>query len=291
MPVTEYLEPTTVEEACRLVADDPFTSTALAGGTAVGLMMRQGLIAPDRLVSLAAVAGLNGIREHNGTVIVGAGTTLAGVASSALVRERLPSLAHAAGSVANVRVRNVATLGGNLAEADYASDPPAVLASLGATCTIRGTSGSRTIPVDEFITGFYTTALQPGELLTSVVVPAPPNRAAVYLKYVTRSSEDRPCVGVAARADDGGGTVRALDVVVGAVADRPQRVAEACAWATGRRLTEELIAEIAAAYRSGIEPMDDIRGSAWYRGEMIAVFVRRALLALADRYTEGLSNG
>lgn len=254
MAVAEYLEPTTVEDACRLVADDPFASTVLAGGTAVGLMMRQGLIAPHRLVSLGAVPGINGIREHNGTVVVGAGTTLTDVARSPLVRERLPSLAYAAASVANVRIRNVATLGGNLAEADYASDPPAVLSSLGAICTIRDTGGTRTVPVDEFVTGFYSTALQPGELLTSVAVPAPSDRAAVYLKYVTRSSEDRPCVGVAARADHASGTVRALDVVVGAVAGRPQRVAEACSWATGRQLTDELIADIAAAYRSSIEP-------------------------------------
>lgn len=286
MAVTDFLEPTTVAEACDLLAADPYGTKAIAGGTAVTLMLRQGLIAPDRLVSLARIPGFAGIDMNDGAIRIGAGTTLTTIAASPLVREHLPSLAEAAGRVGNVRVRNVATLGGNLAEADYASDPPAVLVSLGAACDVQGPGGRRRLPAEDFVTGFYSTALEPGELLTDLVVPAPADRHAVYLKYVSRSSEDRPCVGVAARVDLRGGVVGELDVVVGAVASRPQRLPELTRTAAGRPLDDATIAAIADGYRAGVEPMGDPRGSSWYRGEMIAVFVRRALATLAQTARE-----
>lgn len=291
MPVSEYVEPTSVEEACHELAADPSGSMVLAGGTAVTLMLRQGLIAPTRLVSLARVPGLDGIDARDGEVRIGAATTLTRVAASRVVRERLPSLAVAAGRVGNIRVRNVATLGGNVTEADYASDPPAVLASLGAVCVIRGPGGIRRMPVDAFVTGFYTNALQRGELLIQVVSPVPPGRQAVYHKYVSRSSEDRPCVGVAARADFDGRVVRDLDVVVGAVAARPQRIPGVTTDASGQRFNDDLVTHIADAYGDGLDPMDDDRGSSWYRREMIRVFVRRALTDLATLAQEADTDG
>ena len=291
MPVAEFVEPSSLEEACHELATEPSDSMALAGGTAVTLMLRQGLIAPRRLVSLARVADLDGIEARDGAVHIGACATLTRVAAAPTVLQRLPSLAHATQRVGNIRVRNVATMGGNVAEADYASDPPAVLVSLGAECVIHSPRGTRRLPVDEFITGFYSNALQAGELLTEVIVPAPPGRRAVYHKYVSRSSEDRPCVGVAARADFDGPVVRDLDVVVGAVSARPQRIPEATTLAAGQRLGDDLAAHIADAYRRGLDPMDDDRGSAWYRREMIQVFVRRALTDLATVVQEADANG
>lgn len=282
MSVQEFLEPASLDEACQLLAAAPEETKALAGGTAVALMLRQGLIAPERLVSLARLAELGGITSQGAFVRIGAGVTLTEVARDRLVQERLPSLAYACQRVGNVRVRNVATLGGNLAEADYASDPPAVLASLGGFCTVRNTERVRTVFVDELITGFYTTVLEPGELITEIVVPTPPSRRAVYLKYVSRSSEDRPCVGVAARADFDGQAVTEADVVVGAVAGTPQRLEEVCAALAGGALNDSAVAQVAERYGAELEPMDDARGSSWYRRRMITVFVRRALQALAQ---------
>lgn len=291
MPVSAYVVPSSVEEACELLAADPSGSMALAGGTAVTLMLRQGLIAPTRLVSLAHVQGLDGVDERSGEIRIGAATTLSQVAASPLVRERLPSLANAAAHVGNIRVRNIATLGGNVAEADYASDPPSVLVSLGADCVIRGTDGIRQMPLDEFVTGFYSNALQAGELLTGVVIPVPPGRRAVYHKYVSRSSEDRPCVGVAARADFEGTVVRDLSVVVGAVAARPQHIPDVTAQASGERLVDDLVTHLADEYSNRLDPMDDDRGSTWYRREMIRVFVRRALSELATLAPEADADG
>lgn len=283
-----FVQPTSVAEASELLAADSWGATAISGGTAVVLMMRQGLIRPDTLVSLAGLEGLGGIRLEGERLRIGAGVPLSEVAASPEVRATAPSLATACGRVGNVRVRNVATLGGNVAEADYASDPPSVLVSLDASCRVVGPDGEREVPVADLLVGFYTTSLQPGEVITEVIVPRPaPGARSTYLKYISRSSEDRPCVGVAAHAVLDAGEVADLRVAVGAVAETPQRLDEHTTSVRGRALTPEVAAEVAAAYAATIEPMDDARGSAWYRSRMIEVFVRRAITALAAQTSSG----
>jgi carbon-monoxide dehydrogenase medium subunit len=177
--------------------------------------------------------------------------------------------------VASPRVRNQATVGGVLADADYASDPPAMLAALGAQVVLRSARGERTVAVDDLILGYYETCIAPDELLVEVVVPPAPERA-VYRKFRSRSTEDRPCVAVAATRDDG-----RVRVVVGAVAEVPQHFPDVCALADGRALEPELREEIARRYGERVEPMADARGSAAYRRRVTAVEVRRALEELA----------
>ena len=278
------VEPTTIDEACQVLAQDPWGAKAISGGTAVVLMMRQGLLAPDSLVDIRRLPGLSGIETTPQLVRIGATTTLAEVAGSTDVRSLLPSLAHACAVVGNPRIRHAATLGGNVAEADYASDPPATLASLGATVHVTGSAGSRVLSVPEVITGFFETSLEAGEIITHLEVPVPDRRrGAVYLKYRSRSSEDRACVGVAARVDfTDGGAVHDLDVVVAAVAPRLQRVPAALAPVVGQELSPDVVEKVAEAYAQQIDPMEDARGSAWYRRKMIHVFVRRALEAARD---------
>ena len=263
-----------------MAADDPLRSKIVAGGTALVLMMRQGLVAPERLIALKHIPDLDGIEDRGEVVAIGACATLTGVASSPLVSSALPSLAYACRAVANVRVRNVATLGGNLAEADYASDPPAVLISLGAFCEVAGVGGARTVPVADLITGLYTTDLQEGEVITRIVVPKPASGTrANYIKYKSRSSEDRPCVGVASiSSTNPDGSIASLSVAVGAVAPTPQHFPDLLEGAVGQRLDDSLAEEIAEAYASRIEPMDDLRGSAWYRTQVIRALVKRSLL-------------
>ena len=278
MSPAAFIEPATIEEACQRLADDPWGVKAVAGGTAVVLMMRQGLLMPDSLISIRHLPGLHGIERTDEVVRIGATTTLAEVAAAPVVRSALPSLAHACAVVGNPRIRNAATLGGNVAEADYASDPPAALASLGARVHVRGPSGTRTLGVPEVIRGFYETSLNDGELITHIDVPLPrAPRGAVYLKYRSRSSEDRACVGVAARVDFAGDSVQDLDVVVAAVASTLQRVPQALERAVGTPLAAGTIEDVASAYAEAINPMEDGRGSSWYRRRMIRVFVRRGL--------------
>lgn len=277
----DYREAASLEEASRLLAADS-DALALAGGTAVGVMLTQELIAPTLLVSLRKLTGLRGIHQDGDTLRIGACTTLTDVAASPAVRAVAPSLAVACARVGNQRVRNLATLGGAVAEGDYASDPLPAAASLGATCAVHSPTGVRELPADQVVTGFYENSLGDGELITEIRVPVVPARRAAYLKFQTRSSEDRACVGVAARVDlePDGVTVADLDVVVGAVAATLQRVPAALDDARGRALDDAVIAAVAGAYAAAVDPIEDARGTTWYRTRMIEVLTGRALHAI-----------
>jgi len=271
--------PTTLAEASSLLTRYGGDARAIAGGTALVLMLRQGLVKPAALVRLDRVPDLNRISLENGAVRLGALATLRDVATSPLVRQQLPVLAEACNLVGNVRVRNAATVGGNVCEADYASDPPGILTALDARARIVGPSGERETPVSELITDFYETSLAPEELVTDVLVPIPPtDTKCVYLKYVTRSSEDRPCVGATAVLRlNGGGRIADLHVAIGGVAGKPLRLPEVEATALGKQPSEELFRELGLRYAEAAEPVADARGSAEYRRRMTAVFARRAL--------------
>lgn len=262
------------------MATDPFGVKAIAGGTAVVLMLRQGLIHPDELVDLRQLDGLRPITVVEGALEIGSLATLSGVAESTLVRRHAPGLASACGLVGNVRVRNVATIGGNIAEADYASDPPAVLVSLGAECEIfNDASGFRVSAIEDVFTGFFSTSLQPGDIITRVRIPlAAHGHRSAYVKYVSRSSEDRPCVGVAVSTVVAEGAISGLSVAVGAVSDRPVILPSITDPYLGQHtLTRQDVEQIAYQYAEGIDPVEDARGSSWYRTRMIQTFVARAL--------------
>ena len=276
----ELLRPETVDEAAMLLRAHGYEAKLLAGGTALILMYTQGLIRPRYLICLEHVGGLNYIRHEPGADLrLGALTTHRAVERSAPVRENWPVLADAFHKVANVRVRNQATVGGVLAEADYASDPPAVLVALGARVRISGPDGERTLTVSELIQGYYETALAPDEIITEVIIPetAPGTRTA-YLKFVSRSSEDRPCVGVAVLVRNGhGGVCHELRVVVGAVTGKPQQFSEVEALAVGHQLDDARLKDIGRGYADSIDPLSDMRGSSWYRKQVIAALVPRAI--------------
>lgn len=202
-------EPRTVEAAIALLSAHGSAAKLVAGSTAVTIMLRARLIRPTVLVSLSRIDGLRAIREQDGQLVLGALATHREVEQSPLVRRLVPVLAETFGVVANVRVRNAATVGGVVAEADYASDPPTAFVALDAEIEARGPKGTRRIAAGDFFRGFYETALAADEIVTSVRVPLPaPGTRGVYEKFVTRSSEDRPCVGVMAIVRMTGGTAR-----------------------------------------------------------------------------------
>ncbi|HET9457661.1 MAG TPA: xanthine dehydrogenase family protein subunit M [Candidatus Limnocylindrales bacterium] len=280
-----FHQPETLAEAIRLLDELGDEAKVVAGATALTIMLRQRLIAPAALVSLNRIPDLDRIEERDGQIALGALVRHRDVELDPLVRERLPLLAEVFAVVANVRVRNAATVGGVLAESDYASDPPAVFLALDAEVDVAGPNGARSIPIGDFFVAFYETAIEPAEIVTGVRVPIPPaGSGGVYEKYVTRSSEDRPCVGVAAvvrlAAD---GTAADVRVAVGAAAETPQRFGDLEAAARGRRLEPDVLAAIADGYAERIETLDDMRGSAWYRTEMVRVWVRRAIEHAAGR--------
>jgi carbon-monoxide dehydrogenase medium subunit len=278
MPTTapEWHEPRSLEEALALRAEHGDEATVVAGGSFLGIVINQKLLAPTRLVALRRVTDLDYIEASDGILRLGAMTTHRAVERSPIVREGWPTLAFNFSVVASPRVRNQATVGGVVADADYASDPPSMLAALRARVVVRSVRREREIPMDEFILGHYATALKEDELVTELRIPQS-SGPSVYRKFRSRSSEDRPCVSVAAARDDGD-----LKVVVGAVADRPQYFPELCALARGEKITNELSTEIGRRYAEEIDPLSDSRGSERYRKRVIAVEVRRALEDIRD---------
>jgi aerobic carbon-monoxide dehydrogenase medium subunit len=264
-PEPEWLAPRSLDEALALKAERQ-DATVVAGGTFIGLLVNQRLLTASAFLSLAGVPGLAFVEEDAGKLRLGAMTTHRVVELSPLARERWPALAATFAVVASPRVRNRATVGGVLGDADYASDPPSMLVALEARIVARSVRGMREIPAEELIVGHYQTSLAPDELIVEVRVPGGPHRAT-YRKFRTRSHEDRPAVGVAACARDDG-----LRVVVGAVSDRPQYFPELC---------DGDPATVARAYAEAIDPIDDVSGSAEYRRRVIAVEVRRALEEIA----------
>lgn len=286
MPTSpEFVVAESLDQAVGALQEYGDDATVVAGSTAVTILLQQGLIEPEAIVSIGRIDGLRGIERDGDQLVLGALSTHREVELDPLVREALPVLSYTFGVVANVRVRNAATVGGVVAEADYASDPPALLRALDAEVEVAGPDGERTIPIADFLLGFYETALEPAEIVTRVRVPLlPAGSGSVYEKFITRSSEDRPCVGVAAiaRFEADGVTCGDLRVAVGAVAEIPQRFTDVEAAARGRPIDEALAAEVAAQYAEQIDPLSDMRGSEWYRREMIHVWVRRAILGAAD---------
>lgn len=281
MPEPEWHAPAGLDEALDLRARLGDEATVVAGGTFAGILVSQGLIQPAAFIFLGRVPGLGDIEVKDGELRMGAMVTHAAVERSAAVQAGWPALAATFASVASPRVRNQATVGGVLCDADYASDPPAMLAALNARARLRSRSGEREVAVAEFVTGHYQTQLQADELLVEVTVPATPG-PSTYLKFKSRSSEDRPCVGVAAAAELGSDRrCRDLRVVVGAVSDRLQLLPDVCATARGRRLTDKIIAEVAHTYAQRVQTLSDVRGSSRYRSRVLEVCIRRALESVA----------
>jgi len=286
MSSIKFFEPTTLSEATALLSEYGDDAKLIAGGTSVVLMLQQKLIFPSVLINLGRINGWDFIRLEPDGLHIGALSHLREAECSPLLCEFCPALAHTFSVVGNVRVRNQATLGGNLSAADYAADPPAMLTALDARARLLGPAETRDVPLSEFFLGFYTTALEPDEILTEVIIPSIPETArAAYLKYTSTSAEGRPCVAVGALADfDPDGKCKDLRIAVGAAVETPQRVTNAEALAHGSILTDELVAAIAEEYARTLDPLSDVRGSAWYRREMIGVFVKRALEEVRDGY-------
>jgi carbon-monoxide dehydrogenase medium subunit len=280
MPNIELLQPSSLAEAIAYLGAHAGETKILSGGTALVIMLKNRLISPASLLSVGRLKELRSIRHEPGVGLrIGALATIREVEMSALVREKNPTVAQTFGKVGNIRVRNAATVGGNLSEADYASDPPCVLAALRAIVKAKGVRGEREIPVTQLFKGFYETALAPDEIMTELIVPDPaPGSRSAYLKYISRSSEDRPCVGMAVVVEsEPDGSCKDLRLVAGAVSETPQEIESAEAMARGKHLTDSLIEEIAEVYAAGIEPLSDLRGSSWYRKQIIRVMARRAI--------------
>jgi carbon-monoxide dehydrogenase medium subunit len=257
----------------------------MAGGTSLVLLMNLGLVEPTHVVLLRRVAELRGIqRTGDGGLEIRALATHRQAELSPDVQAYCPALAETFAHVATVRIRNQATVGGNLAHADPAQDPPPMLIALGARVVLQGPGGARTVPLDEFFVGYLTTTLKPAEVLTSVQLPPlKEGTRATYVKFLPRTQDDYATVSVAAslRLNDDG---RCADVRValGGVAGVPLRARATEDALRGEVPTPARIAEAAALVADAVDPPDDARGSASYKRRMAAVWTQRALQKLAS---------
>jgi aerobic carbon-monoxide dehydrogenase medium subunit len=276
----EYRTPKNLKEVHTTLKEYGPDAKLIAGGTALVIMMKQRLVRPSCLISLRSVRGLNGIELKDGGLRIGGLATHRQVESSSLVRRRLPVLAETFHHVATIRVRNMATVGGGLAHADPNQDPPPTLIALGATAKATSPNGSRTIPLDEFFTGYYETVLNPDEIITELFVPKmAANTGAAYLKFLPRTADDYATVSAAAvlTLDKNKKTISDVRIALGSVGSTPIRATAAEAVLRGQPIKAEGFAEAGEKAKEAVDPISDFRGSAGYKKEMVGVFVRRAL--------------
>jgi aerobic carbon-monoxide dehydrogenase medium subunit len=264
----ELAEPSTLAQAVSLL--DAENARPLSGGTALMLMMKAGVLRPARLVSLRKL-DLDGIRV-DGELCIGAMTSLRELERSAQVKAGWPAITRALRTLSNVRVRNVATVGGALAHADPHMDLPPLLAALGGRVTIAGPRGERSVPVEALYAGYLENTLARDELITQVAIPQMGKARAAYLKCTTRSADDWPAVGIAVVID--GEDVR---IVLGAATDKPVRLKAAERLLEGRAADPKALDEAAeaAAGEAGIE--GDLHGSAAYKKQLIRVYLKRTV--------------
>jgi aerobic carbon-monoxide dehydrogenase medium subunit len=281
--------PASVQEALDRL-DEQGPAHVLAGGTALTLLRRQGFIEPGPVVDLGGIEGLDGIRPTaDGGLEIGAMATLRSIETSPLVRRRAPALAEVIARVATVRIRNQATIGGNLAHADPAQDPPPILIALDAEVEIAAPGGARRTSLDGFFVDVFETVLGPAEILTAIFVPplAPGSRIG-YEKFLPRTADDYATVSVAARLDVAAdGTTADARIVLGAVAAIPLRVPAAEAALRGAPVDQLPLDAAIDAVLAAVDPMDDARGSADYKRAMAGVWTRRLLGRLARPPADG----
>ncbi|MBM3358183.1 MAG: xanthine dehydrogenase family protein subunit M [Betaproteobacteria bacterium] len=281
----ELVEPRTLREAASLLASGDPAVRPLAGGTAVMLMMKMGVLRPARLVSLRAVERrCSEIREADGELRLGAMVTLSALERSPIVKNLAPVIVRASRTLSNVRVRNVATVGGHLAHADPHMDLPPVLIALGASVTTVDPEGGRTIPLETLYAGYLETALRSNELIAEVSVPVQGVRRAAYLKCTTRSADDWPALGVAVVLDTEGDAVREARIVVSAATDTPTRLSAAEEALRGARADEKILRRAGEAAAAAANVVGDEHGSAAYKRELLRVYLARAVKqALASK--------
>jgi carbon-monoxide dehydrogenase medium subunit len=275
LPPFDLHRAASVDDVGRLVERYGDDAAVYCGGTELLLLLKLGFAAFGHLVDIKGIEELGGIRSENGTLVIGATVTHREVERSQLVLERLPTLAAMARQVANIRVRNVGTLGGNLCFSDPHSDPATFLLTLDAEVECRrGADGRRRLPVSEFVVGPYQTALEPGELLAAVRVPLPlPGTGIAHRKL---SFHERPAATVAVAVRVDGGAVTEARIAVGSVGPRPARAVEAERRLVGMPVAGgaelEDAAELAA---EAAEPTSDANGSSDYKANLVRVLVRR----------------
>ena len=281
----EYLEARTVGQAIAMLQRHGEQARIVAGSTDFLVRWRAGFWHPDYVVNIQRIAGLKraAFSRRNG-LRLGALTTIQTLEQHPAIRRHYPALAAASASFAGVQVRNLATVGGNICNASPSGDTLPALIAYGAQCRISGPDGQRSVPLEQLFTGPGRTVLAHDEVLAEIVLPPPPaNTGALYIKHSPRGAMDIATVGVASSLTiDASGVCADARIVLGAVAPTPIRAGDAEEMLTGKRLDADLLQAAAEQATAQALPIDDVRGTARYRREMVGVLTRRTLERALD---------
>jgi carbon-monoxide dehydrogenase medium subunit len=274
----EYHAAKTVQEALALLDQYGEDAKVLAGGQSLLPMMKLRLAESRHLVDIGAIGELRAVREEDGFLYIGAGVTEAGAIVSPLLGNKCPLICETARQIGDPQVRNRGTLGGNLAHGDPGNDQPAVMLALGASVTLRGKAGERSVPVDGFYRGLYDTQLKQGELLVNIRISLPPPRSGHSYRKLKRKTGDFATAAAAVQLslDNAGNCVR-IGIALTNVAPMALKVRDAERLLTGKRITAELIEQAAQIAMSVCDPGEDLHGPADYRTQMAGEMTRRAI--------------
>lgn len=283
----EYLAPTTLDEAIKLLTEHGYDAKILAGGQSLIPAMRFRLAAPEILIDINRIDGLSYIKEENGHLAIGALTREADIDHSAVVQNKYTLLAETAKVIADPLVRNLATVGGNLAHADPANDHPATMLAYGAEVVAVGPGGERTISIDDFFVDLFENSLADNEILKEIRIPTPPaNSGGAYIK-VERKVGDYAVAGVAVQLTMNGDTCTSARIGLTNVSAKPIRATGAEAAVTGKALTDDTIRAAGQAAAQDCDPSSDLRGSEEYKRDLVRVITMRAIRAAATRAKGG----
>lgn len=275
----EFFEPTTLAEASRLFTQEH--AQLLAGGTDLVIGMKAYTETPQSVISLQKILGLTGITTDNG-ITIGAMTKVREVELSEDIQKHHTALAEGASEIGSIQIRNLATIGGNIAHASPAADTVAGLLVADAHVAIASADGERTVPINELFTGPGQTVLKPGEIITQFRLPNPPS-GSHYIKHKIREVMDLAFIGVASAVNLDNGTITDARIGLAAVAPTPIRATEAENLLKGKIPTPELLAQAGEAAAAAASPISDLRCSAEHRREMVDVLTRRTLQHALDR--------
>lgn len=274
----DLLEPKSASEACQMLAHYGEEAKALSGGTALVKLMKKRLVHPSYLVDLKGIRDLRYIQVDGEGLKIGALAKLREIETSPAVRGPFAAIAAMVHLIGSVQIRNVGTLAGNLCLADPAADPAPLLIALGAHIRVCGPAGERVLPLENFFTDFYSTALEGNEVVMEIQVPPPPQRSGIsYIKHTLRASFDLGIVGVATVLTLEDGICRDVRVVLGGVSTIPQRVKGPEDFLRGKTIDQAAIDRAAQAVADEVDPIQDVRASAEYRREMVRVEVGRGI--------------
>jgi CO/xanthine dehydrogenase FAD-binding subunit len=285
LPKFEYFAPTTLESALSSLAAQGEKAQLFAGGTDIMVKMSHGRLKPTGIIGLMDIEGLDGIRFHpKEGLTIGATARLSEVTSHPDILNHYPALAHAVQVMANVEVRNMGTVAGNLCNAAPSADTAPPLIAMGAEVTLASLKGERRLPLDQFFKGPGLTAMEHGEIMTAIHVPPPPPKSgASYMRISGRCGVDIAAVGVGVMAVFNGGGCKEARIVLGAVAPVPMRAKKTEDLLMGRNWTEDLIEKGGDLAAEEAKPISDVRASAEWRRNMVAVLTRRTLEETRER--------